>query len=144
MNLNPKNWYYPQWITNICFLIFIFTLPNFYYAKFNMLKIGGLSPVAIIAIPFFVYAHLHNFGLEPDLKLGSLMLRYAPALVIMAFELFMSVVLAIVLHQYIYWSEIGMRLLLLGIYMASSLFCFAKVETRSVTFEELYESQTED
>lgn len=144
MNLNPKNWYYPQWITNLALLLFFFTLPNVSYALFGSLKYGGLTPFTFIACIFLIYAHLHNFGLLADLSLGQLLLRFIPGLALILLELFMVLVMAIVFNRLIYWNGIFLLLGTLGFYMFSVIFCHMKVETRSVTFDELLRQDEEE
>lgn len=137
MNLNPKNWYYPQWITTLALLLFFFILPKTHYALFGSLKYGGITLFTVCASILFIYAHLHNFGLVSDLTLGQLLLRFAPSLCLILGELFLVIVMAIVFKSLIYWKEIFRFIAYLLIYMVTVVFCHYKVETRSVTFEEL-------
>lgn len=141
MNLNPKNWYYPQWITNTALLIFFMTLPKVSYALFGSIKYGGITPFTVIACILLIYAHLHNFGLLPELTLSQLMLKFLPSMVIIVVELFLVLVMAIVFKRVIYWADIARLILVILTYIASVIFCYMKIETRSVAFGEIFNGQ---
>ena len=137
MNLNPRTWYIPQWITNIALIIFLLTIFNSSYALFGGYKYGGLTPFSIIATPLVLYSHLYNFGLQADLSKEDFLYRSLPGIGLIVGDIFFTLVLATVFRRVIYWREIFTVIFTMIVYIISIFYCFSKIETKTITYEEL-------
>lgn len=137
MNLNMRNWYFPQWLTNILLIVFLITLYNCPYVLFGSFKYGGVTPFTVIATPIILYGHLHNFGLQADLTLEEFIIRFIPGIAIIVIEIFFALVAAFIFKRVIYWKELAALMAVMIPYVISGIYCYSKVETKTVSYEEL-------
>ena len=75
MNLNPRNWYNPQGITNIALIVFLYVLRNTNYILVGAHKYGGFTIFTVVGSILIIFALAHNFGLESDMEIEQLLLK---------------------------------------------------------------------